>query len=120
MSFRNQLSRCADSTERRMMSRRVRWLSVLFVLVCHCAVPCELRADGVGDNNPATVRPVPAPGVKPSPQIRERLTNACDALDRRIRALQSSDSPHIADVQVFSNAVRSALEHDEFFDEKEF
>ncbi|MCA9148720.1 MAG: prolyl oligopeptidase family serine peptidase, partial [Planctomycetales bacterium] len=120
MSFRNRLTRRADNTKRRVMSRQVYWLSVMFVLACHCALPCEVRADGVGDNNPATVRPVPAPGVKPSPQIRERLTNACDALDRRIRALQSSDSPHVTDVQVFSNAVRSALEHNEFFDEKEF
>ncbi|MFM7114232.1 MAG: hypothetical protein ACKO26_24110, partial [Planctomycetota bacterium] len=84
-----------------------------------------LRADGPGDNNPVKVRPVPPPGIAVPEDTRKELAaelkNLADDISR-VRAAQAGKPAlrYLPDVQVFHEAVRTALEHGEFFDAKEF
>lgn len=83
------------------------------------------RADGPGDNLPDKVRPVPPPGTKLNDADRTELQKATDALGQEIdnlrQALQTKPSLRelLPDVQIFHNAVRYALAHNEFYDPKE-
>jgi len=79
-----------------------------------------VRADGPGDNVPEKVRPVPPPGVQISDADRAELQAGVDGLGKEIDELRTALKGKSAlldllpDVQVYHNAVRYALAHDEF------
>lgn len=85
-----------------------------------------LRADGPGDNLPDQVRRVPPPGIAVPEDERNVLRTGLEDLAQRIDdARQFAQARHPAllallpDVQIYHNAVRYALEFNEFYDVKE-
>lgn len=72
-----------------------------------------------------TVRRIPPAGVAIAPEDRRELTAGVEALNNELDELRSAlkDKPALLDllpdVQIYANAVRYALQHDEFFDLKE-
>src|SRR5690349_7749180 len=78
-------------------------------------------ADGPADNRPDAVRRVPPPGAAISDLDRQELQQGVKDLGNVIDELQTSlkGKPTLAallpDVQIFHNAVRYALQYDEFF-----
>ncbi len=92
-------------------------LSVLFcftVLLGRVAV-----ADGVGDNNPATVRPVPKPGIEAPAEDRQSLETGLSKLRSLIAQLGNKQDPQsvelLPDVEIYYRAVDDALTFNEFF-----
>jgi pimeloyl-ACP methyl ester carboxylesterase len=83
-----------------------------------------LRADGLADNDPTAVRQVPPEGIEVPAEIRQELQGLLGRLHVRIMALRQRQdarlSALLADVEIFERAVQSALQHNEFFSEKEF
>ena len=85
-----------------------------------------LAADGPSDNIPQNVRPVPPAGIVVPDAVRRELTEAADALQSEIDRLRGSlaerpaMSKLLPDIEIFSKAVRDALEHNELFHEREF
>lgn len=78
-------------------------------------------ADGPADNIPASVRPVPPPGVAIPDDVRKSLTEQAAKLAEAIEAARTTlkDRPTLAflpDVQIFHKAVDWALRYNEFFD----
>jgi hypothetical protein len=86
--------------------------AVLFVVLL-------ARADGPQDNLIDKVRPVPPPGKKLEPGDRDALRAETAALAKEIAQLRSDEKGKLAellpDVEIFHDAVHSALVHDEFF-----
>jgi predicted peptidase len=95
-----------------------------FALVLLGAV-AFVHADGPGDNLPDKVRPVPPPGVAVPEADRQALQAGVDQLGKDIDALRADlkGKPALLellpDVQVYHNAVRYALQYNEFFGTKE-
>ncbi len=92
-----------------------------FVLLAFCmAYGSTLWADGPVDNQWATVRQVPPPGVMIDPADREALEGTLKTLSEKIDELRASKSPvvqkYLPDVEIFARAVKLALEEDGFFD----
>ena len=85
------------------------------------AVPIVVHADGPADNLAEKVRRVPPPGVAILAEDRAELESGAAALGREIEALRVSlkGKPALLelmpDVQIYHNAVRYALAHDEFY-----
>lgn len=79
------------------------------------------RADGPADNIPEKVRPVPPPGVAVPAADRAALEAGLAELGRAIEALRgdAKAAPHLPDVQIYHNAVRYALQFNEFFAERD-
>ena len=78
------------------------------------------RADGVADNLPDKVRPVPPPGIAISESDRTDLAAGVAELGKEIDSLRSELSRPamrelLPDVQIFHNAIRYALNYDEFY-----
>jgi pimeloyl-ACP methyl ester carboxylesterase len=79
------------------------------------------RADGLADNNPDKVKPVPPPGVAIPDADRAELETGVAALGKEIEGLRESLKKKPAlldllpDVQIYHNAVRYALKYNEFF-----
>jgi pimeloyl-ACP methyl ester carboxylesterase len=98
-----------------------RWLSLPILLLA--ALP--LRADGPADNRPEAVRPVPPPGITVPAADAKRLRDELAELGREIDRLKSSlkSQPRLLtllpDVQIYYQAVRYALDYQEFFDARE-
>jgi pimeloyl-ACP methyl ester carboxylesterase len=94
-----------------------RWLPRLLPL----ALVCLARADGPADNQLDKVRPVPPKGITVTEADRLALQSGLDELGREIDVLQKSlkERPQrlalLPDVQIYHNAVRSALTYHEFF-----
>ncbi|MBM3762916.1 MAG: hypothetical protein FJW36_22035 [Acidobacteria bacterium] len=59
------------------------------------------------------IRPVPPPGIEISPTDRAELTSRLQSLQNAIRRIEPN--PLLPDVIIYANAVRYALEHNEFF-----
>ncbi len=85
-----------------------------------------LFADGPGDNIAEKVRPVPPTGIAIPDKDRAELELGVAELGKRIEDLRKrfhqDKSPLLEllpDVQIFHNAVRYALRHNEFYDLKE-
>jgi hypothetical protein len=76
------------------------------------------RADGPTDNLADKVRPVPPPGITISETDRAQLESGLNQLGDAIKKIPSTSS-RIADVQIFHNAVRYALQYNEFFNSNE-
>ena len=97
-----------------------RLLAGLLVLTAAVA-----RADGPADNVVDRVRPVPPPGITLSDSDRAELRAGGEALGKEIDELRAALKGRpalrdlVPDVQVYHNAVRYALTHNEFFDAKE-
>lgn len=87
------------------------------------ATSSRSRGDGPADNNPETVRRVPKLGIVVPEATARELRQGLDELQQMITALKEQNTPRVhellPDVQIFYVAVASALEHREFFDEKE-
>src|SRR5262245_49512287 len=86
---------------------------------------CTIAADGPADNQPERVRPIPPPGIELSDADRTELQsklmelgNAIDALRESLK-LKPALLDLIPDVQIYHNAVRYAVQYNEFFDVKE-
>ncbi|MSR58959.1 MAG: hypothetical protein EXS05_15165 [Planctomycetaceae bacterium] len=81
------------------------------------------RADGPADNNPATVRRVPALGIEVPATVHAELEDSLFPLQLMIKGLAKNADPRVRellpDVQIFERAVRDASEYREFFNEKE-
>src|SRR4051812_36694653 len=85
--------------------RRVGWLLAGVILL-----PSGMaRADGPGDNRPATVRPIPPPGIdlpaerrKPLESQLAKLNSALDSLAARHEARVDALLP---DVRIYAKAV---------------
>jgi hypothetical protein len=98
-----------------------RWLLPLLSL----ALVGLVRADGPGDNVPLNVRPIPPKGITLTDSDRTQLQAGVDALGQEIDALRSALKGRpdllglLPDVQVYHNAVRSALTYNEIFRPKE-
>ncbi len=88
-------------------------------------VAAPLKADGPADNVADKVRRIPPPGIAiPDPQ-RQQLQAGVDILGEMIDNLRTTlkgkpaQLDLLPDVQIFHNAVRYALTHNEFYDLKE-
>jgi len=80
-------------------------------------------ADGPKDNVPADVRRIPKLGIEVSEADRKGLEESLAALDGALQELRRSenaaDRESLPDIEVFHRAVRTALDHQEFFEPKE-
>jgi hypothetical protein len=96
------------------------FLTLLFVLA-----PFALLADGPQDNVPDKVRPIPPAGVAIPDAERKELETSTESLGKLITELQTALAKKPAllellpDVQIYHNAARYALAHNEFFDAKD-
>src|SRR5437773_2772850 len=96
---------------------KAHWFAVLATIV----VLAPLGADGPGDNLVDKVRPVPPPGIKLAPADHQELTQGIGQLGNAIAELQTDlqGKPALLellpDVQIYRNAVRYAVQHNEFF-----
>jgi hypothetical protein len=98
------------------------WFAVAYVV----ATFAPLGADGPADNLADKVRRVPPPGVMVPPEVRQELSSGVEQLGKAVADLRAvlKNKPALLDllpdVQIFHNAVRYALHHDEFHSPKEF
>jgi hypothetical protein len=110
-----------DQAEEESPPMSSRWLLPLLSL----ALGCQVRADGPADNAPDRVRAIPPKGIAVSDADRAALRAGLDELGQEIEALRGALGGNPAllgllpDVQVYHNAVRSALDDNEFFRTKE-
>src|SRR4051794_13221359 len=80
-----------------------------------------LGADGPADNQVEKVRSVPPPGIVVPDQDSKELAQGVEELGKAIAELRSSLKAKpalmelVPDVQIYHNAVRYALSHQEFF-----
>ena len=97
------------------MSNTVHYVLLSFLLgVCVTAV----HADGVKDNHPDQVRPVPPMGVAVEAEDRHRLAEELSKLEHAIEKLQTLPNAPLEllpDVEIFARAVQQGLRHREFF-----
>ena len=93
------------------------WLAALTFLLGVTLV----RGDGLADNQPEKVRPVPPPGIALPEPDRAELRAGVAELGKEIDSLRAelNSKPALLgllpDVQIFHNAVRYALNYDEFY-----
>lgn len=98
------------------------WRTSASVLAAGWLILAVVRADGPGDNQAESVRPVPPPGVAIAERDRAELTAGAASLARELAALDAAltNRPavraRLADVQVLHKAVDWALRYDEFYD----
>ena len=105
--------------------KSARRLTALVLLTISTLLPqlAAIAADGPADNQTETVRRIPKLGLEVPADVAARLITATDDMSRRIDALRRSESePQRSlwtDVEIFRVAVRSALDHQEFFAESD-
>jgi pimeloyl-ACP methyl ester carboxylesterase len=104
------------------------WLTAILLLPCllpSSGPGCtgRLYADGPSDNDPRTVRLVPPAGVDVSAGDRQLLDRELGRLAAEIEQLRARNDDRtqqlLPDVMIFHRAVDTALQHGEFFAEKE-
>ena len=94
-------------------------LRFLPALVCVIALS-SVFADGSADNKDDKVRPVPPPGIEIANADRMELVKSLVALQIEIStAGKRIVRDLLPDVEIYTNAVRYALDYNEFFDPKE-
>lgn len=95
---------------------------LLALLVCMSGFA---KADGPGDNLPDNVRRIPPPGIAVPDADRAELSAGIAQLGREIDSLKASlkGKPALLDllpdVQIYHNAVRYALNYNEFYNPRE-
>ncbi len=100
-----------------------RALAALAFLSCSLLAPSH--ADGPLDNLPDKVRPIPPNGIALKADDRQALEKELLVLSQEIddlkERLKSKSALHdfLPDVEIFARAVRSALQHDEFYNPSE-
>ena len=91
----------------------------LFALV---AIASPAVADGPADNHPDSVRRIPKLGVELPAEKRVELEASLKQLDDAIAPLATSKDARVQellpDIRIYSEAVRTALTYQEFFDVK--
>src|SRR5688500_13021334 len=107
-----------------VMSPRVRSavLLALSPFLCLLAgLASNVSADGPADNIPDKVRPVPPPGIAVSDADRAALQKGLDELALDIEAARKNPktAQWLPDVQIYHQAVRYALQYNEFFNANE-
>ena len=99
------------------MKRHWMILGVLSILTT------AVRADGLKDNHPKQVRPVPRVGVEVSAHDRADLLHGLAELKGGIDKLRTRRDARtrelLADVEIFYRAVKTNLEHREFFSKRD-
>ena len=101
-------------------------MSRFALLLVLLSSPVPLLADGPADNNPATVRRVPPPGVPVPDGVRAELEQGLVVLQKEIASLRSQRkaSPWLRrllpDVEIFAKAVDYVLHYNEFQKPNEF
>jgi hypothetical protein len=96
-------------------------LRTLLPALVLAALGWGVSADGPADNLPDKVRRIPPPGIKLAPADRAALTAETESLSREIEGLRAALAKNpklldlLPDVQIFHNASRYALAHDEFY-----
>ena len=97
--------------------------NLLPVTLLACLFPTVLFADGPADNIPANVRPVPPIGIELSAEDAEALKQHLDQLDGKIKQLKmrrdARTPKYLPDVEIFSRAMHLALDHREFYRDKD-
>ena len=82
-----------------------------------------LSADGPADNQAASVRPVPPPGIAIDADARSSLQKELGQLKEQINELRKSKKAiiqrYLPDVEIFARAVELALNEDGFFEPKD-
>ncbi len=105
-----------------MILRRFALAAIPFAIALLVLQPAN-SADGPKDNQFENVRPVPPKGVAVPAADREELKAGQAALQAGIERLKLLKdvfvSERIPDVEIYSKAVKYALEYDEFFNVKE-
>lgn len=104
-----------------------RILTSLLLSLCAAAALAAIRpvGDGPADNQPDNVRKVPPPGISVPAADRAELEAGIADLGHEIDDLKASlkSKPALLDllpdVQIYHNAVRYALQYEEFFNERE-
>lgn len=97
----------------------------LFLLVAFssCGVVSHVAADGPADNHPDTVRRIPKLGIELPAEKKAELEASLKELDDAIGPLAKSKDARVQellpDIRIYSEAVRTALTYQEFFDLKE-
>jgi hypothetical protein len=83
----------------------------------------SIRADGPADNQADKVRPVPPPGIEVPAEDRSKLEQALTDLGKSLDTIRASKNRNATnlwpDVQIYHNAVRIALEHNEIWSTNE-
>ncbi len=96
-----------------------RFSVALFLLT----IASSLMADGPADNQAASVRPVPPPGIAIDDEVRSNLKKELSTLQSQISELRKSKNAitqrYLPDVEIFARAVELALNEDGFFEPKD-
>ena len=92
-------------------------LKANFVVIVCGIVFSVAFADGPEDNDPTKVRRVPPLGIELNDTQKQHLTARLADLDGRLAAIEKH--PNADDVRVLRRAVSTALDHQEFFAEKD-
>jgi hypothetical protein len=91
--------------------------------LCLLSLASSLLADGPADNQAASVRPVPPPGIAIDDEVRNNLKKDLATLQAQIGELRKSKDAstqrYLPDVEIFSRAVELALNEDGFFEPKD-
>jgi pimeloyl-ACP methyl ester carboxylesterase len=99
----------------------------LLVATFLTTLPRRTAADGPADNNPATVRLIPPPGIEVDPTKASELAQRCSAIRKRwdelAQSASASQKPQdfaridalAAEVLVFPRSVEMALELNQFY-----
>jgi pimeloyl-ACP methyl ester carboxylesterase len=96
-----------------------KFLSLLSPLIFF-VVATPLWGDGPADNQAASVRPIPPPGIAISDEdrkvLKEELANLSLKIDKLRASKDSAIRDYLPDVEIFSRAVSIALAEDGFFE----
>ena len=100
----------------RITARRLMTVASLLWLA---TISNTLRGDGLSDNQPAKVRPIPPVGIELTEAVRDELSGKarqiCDALENAVGASDADG----AEVLVFVRAIELALEQSTLYKEPE-
>lgn len=103
--------------------RTFRAVAAAVMVAATFGVSSAIRADGPADNQVATVRQIPPPGVPIEQADRDALTEQLKTLKQKVDELRGSKNPtvqkYLPDVEIFSRAIELALNEDGFFDPKD-
>lgn len=110
------------SADIRMAQWRRFWSSIAVAAIVG-SLATTVRGDGLGDNLPTKVRPIPPPGIEIPKSDREELQIRLNQLGTAIQLLSAGGDQRtgklLPDVVIYYDAVHAALAYNEFFDKNE-